>query len=237
MWAGLGWSFANRCRICNIVTGGERERERAPTQQIHLMALATAGGAVLAVSAPQYVDEVDAEDDRVVDLCVAEVNPTAVSLPKLKMRVEGSDEVFQQWGLSEDEPEDESSLVEKMQRGVSIRRRRINKEPPSNLVSPLCYRGPPSFDLDEECQFPPLFIFLILDERSLFDCSQLIMLCIYSHCTAWASHTCPGSSSKLVGQHLFHQGAPFDCGLSNQSVWFCFCQGRPGSQASIPLPP
>jgi hypothetical protein len=101
MWAGLGWSFANRCRICNIVTGGERERERerAPTQQIHLMALATAGGAVLAVSAPQYVDEVDAEDDRVVDLCVAEVNPTAVSLPKLKMRVEGSDEVFQLWGL------------------------------------------------------------------------------------------------------------------------------------------
>jgi hypothetical protein len=57
-------------------------------------------GALVAVSVHLYVDEIEAEYGRVVDLCVAEVNPMVVALPKLKMWVEGSDEVFLQWGFS-----------------------------------------------------------------------------------------------------------------------------------------
>jgi hypothetical protein len=41
---------------------------------------------LVAVSIRLYIDEIEAEYyDGVVDLCVAEVNPTAATLPKLKM--------------------------------------------------------------------------------------------------------------------------------------------------------
>jgi hypothetical protein len=42
-------------------------------------------GALVVVSVRLYVDEIEAEYDRVVDLCVAEVNPMVAALPKLKM--------------------------------------------------------------------------------------------------------------------------------------------------------
>jgi hypothetical protein len=49
--------------------------------------------AQVAVSIRLYIDEIEAEYYvGVVDLCVAEVNPTVATLPKLNMWVERSDE-------------------------------------------------------------------------------------------------------------------------------------------------
>lgn len=111
-----------------------------------------AGGPLVAVSAPLHMDEIEAEDDCVVDLFVAEIPSRAAALPKLKMRVDGLSEVFHQWELPEDQPEEESSLVDKLQRGA-WRGRRIDQDLLSPVGFPSYYRGPPSFDIDEECAF------------------------------------------------------------------------------------
>jgi FAD synthase len=111
------------------------------------LAGAGGGGALVAV-VPLHVDE--EIDSRITPLCVgvAEVKEAAAAL-KLKMRVNDRHEVFQLWELPDEEEEEQdfsSSLLNKLQRGGQI-------EGQKQLVGfPLYYRGPPSFDLEEECK-------------------------------------------------------------------------------------
>lgn len=135
------------------------------------------GGAVAAV-VPLHIEETDAKVGRAVPLCaVAELKAPAVAL-ELKMQRYGRNEVFQQWEEPEDEPEEEEedlSLLNKLQRGVSGGKiKGFNQELPNRMVFPFYYRAPPTIDIEEVSvssrpRFPGPYPF---DRFILFDSSN-----------------------------------------------------------------
>ncbi|GJN14876.1 hypothetical protein PR202_gb01744 [Eleusine coracana subsp. coracana] len=121
------------------------------------------GGGPVAAVFPLLVEEIDANASRAIPPCAVAELKAPVEALELKMRRDGRNEVFQQWELPEDESEEEKdeeeeslSLLMKLQRGVPGGRiKGFNQELPNPVVFPITYSGLPTFDLEEECQFPP----------------------------------------------------------------------------------
>lgn len=139
------------------------------------MATALPGAGEVAASVPLYVEDVDADVGRFVPLCVAARIDTAAL--KLKMRLDGDNEVFQQWEQREEEDGGVSAGVADPAAAISVTKGCGGGGDPATLFSPVIrhcttgeikgynperarpvvyhffHRVPAAFDLHEECQF------------------------------------------------------------------------------------